>query len=430
MAFYESELSLKKMRVYRDSAELLFFVQQKESSRNDHDFQDESSSRLNRTPNVAIYCLPFENLSAKERSSLRILSPSLTLLHAEWTLSELCQAPSISNLSETNPVKPLSLPPPQRLENDQLHQKESSQTLWSELNETLSQSIQESLLRERKAQARKAPQSLDEIKRELEISETLNALHERWAQNKKKRETNSPTQSKALKRNKHEIELSIRDQECETLCVYIQDQQADTLYSPHLPKALSGAWIDSIPPGLITPELEPSEEEQINQKGFWVRLLLDSTYWTPSLVLSLHGDHGRLNMMATLQTNGIRQILQQLQVKESLQHAQHDQQEIAVEWINSPYYRKVSHVEGEVQTRESLIQVHKLLEVDEHSQAKAPSIFFESLNLMSRSLRDLEGKRLWCKVRKDLESTTQNMILVLRVLVISLILLVLNILLH
>ncbi len=386
MALYECDLTLKKMRVYRDSAELLFFAQP----------QSTSISCGADSPDISAWRLPFKALSQNEKASLRILSPRMTLLHTEWTDRTLF-AEIAQQVSETEPVKPLSLPPPKRLSEAQ-KKVPKSQAHWALLPAQIKEMVLKAIQEESEIHEQQTPSSLKSINRQLQISETLNVLNERW----KQENTDHSTSKTQVERDAKEQEAK---QDSEMLCLYFQTQNSEhSLYSPHLPKALSGAWIDSIPPSLLDPE-EETAKTQPNQepKGLWLRLLVEHVYWTPSLVLSLHGDTGRLNVMASLQAQSLCGLLQTVLAK---QH-QSDHLEIKLEWINHKYHQSIKAIE-QGKSQESVITLKQLFKSvsDDHRISSC----FKSLLLMSRSLRDLEGEVALAQSLKRLKlsDTTPN----------------------
>ena len=386
MALYECDLALKKMRVYRDSTELLFFAQP----------QVKQVPYGAKSPNITVWRLPFTTLDPSEKSSLRILSPGMTLLHAEWTAGELFTEIA-QKVSETEPVRPLSLPPPKRLSEEQKRVPKSQEN-WALVSNEIRQAVLKSITDESQVHEQHSPNSLKSINRQLQISETLNQLQERWRQVEI---TNQLSDGQKQGSVKHE---SIQSDQEEMLCLYFQNQQNENaLYSHTTPKITSGAWIDSIPPTSLTETVTNSAHASSEKQGLWLRLLIQNVYWTPSLVLSLHGDTGRLNVMATLQAPNLSALLKTVLHSQTNEH----ESEIKLEWINHNYHQSLKDVEVRGESQDSVLALNQLLSLNTHS---APKTCFKSLLLMSRSLRDLEGEVALVQSLKrlNLSDTTPN----------------------
>jgi hypothetical protein len=374
LELYECEISLKKVRAYRDSAELLLFVKPKINR----------PKRTEQDNPINCWGIRFSGLSAVEKSSLRVLSPHLTMLHVEW-FNSLILDKTKSSLQATDPVKPLSLPPPKRL-SVQTSVAEEIEEKWSLMPTETREKVIESIRSEKAKFTAQNPLSVEEIKRTLSITDTLSLLEERWGDVSSKEQINLPVD---MTQTQSEILNSAHQDE--TLCLYFQTGQFDqTILSSNLPKALHGGWIDSFPPkSMASDDQEKAVKRAELNEGIWVRLLLESSHWTPSVVLSLHGDMGRLSVNANLECYGISQLLDRAQTTKHLNDDAH-QLEVSFEWIDDYYHRNLGDFGEETQSRESTMPLADLLHLSSNEQG--PSICFESLLLVSRSLRDLEGE--------------------------------------
>ena len=374
MELYECEISLKKVRAYRDSVELLLFVRPKVTQ----------LKRTEQDNSINCWGVRFSGLSAVEKSSLRVLSPHLAMLHVEWFNSSILDKTK-SSLQATDPVKPLSLPPPKRL-SVQISVAEEIEEKWSLMPTETRQKVIESIQSEKAKCTAQSPLSVEEIKRTLSITDTLSLLEERWGDSSPKEQINQSTDT-----TQTQSETQDSTNQDETLCLYFQTGQFDqTILSSNLPKALHGGWIDSFPPKSMDSDNQDKGAKRDELKeGIWVRLLLESSHWTPSVILSLHGDMGRLSVNANLDCSGISQLLDKASTTKRLTDNAHHV-EVSFEWIDDYYHRNLGNFGEETQSRESKVPLADLLHLSSNEQG--PSICFESLLLVSRSLRDLEGE--------------------------------------
>ena len=361
------QVVLKKVRAYRDCAEVLLLVRPKDQSPEKPKDQGFKQWGLNLT-----------SLSPKERSSLRVLSPQQRLLHIEWCNTTILDR-TVAALNETEPVKPLSLPPPKRLSSDYSVVDELEEQ-WEILSSDIRQSTNKVIDQEKNFYTSYKPSSIEEIKRTLAITDTLTALNSRW---QLKAEQSEETSKKSLLNSSSSIET---DKYKETLCLYFQDTGSKVIeHGSPLPKSLNGGWIDSIPP--IEIPSEDVDEKNTNQQSpvLWLRLLLDSSFWTPQVRFSIHGDMGRLSVFAKLELSGLAHLITPF-----IDGDDEHNQEVTIEWINDFYHGNIAILSESIQTRESVFPTQQLLTTKDNEQ---PSICFSSITFMSRSLRDLDSER-------------------------------------
>lgn len=396
MQLCECDVSLQKVRIYRDCAEVLLSA--KPVNKN---------AERTEVHSIDTWKISLGSLNLEERESLRVLSPHQTLLHLEWVKESTLLAQA-KKPRETTPAKPLSLPPPKR---GQQHRTSKERDAFIPLTDELRESTAKVIEAELRRWADQTPSSVESIKRSLAVTESLLKLQERWRSN---HDSSSKIETLARSDFDHketqDFDADPKDQadssnEAQSLCLYFQTDRHSYHETHGLPKALQGAWIDSVQPQPIrssNPELSPEEEDlkDTNQEeGVWLRLLLKSSCWHPSTELSLNGDNGRLNLYAELESKGLSRLMSHLMATHQSVSAStwnqgvsslsdtSNQQEIECEWINDHYYTMNTLAEGEHQSRQSRISFEALM------HGEPLRICFESLSLMSRSLRDFASER-------------------------------------
>ena len=391
MQLRECDVSLRKVRVYRDCAEVLLCAK----------LTSEELTKGSETNLINAWRASLGPLTEDERNSLRVLSPKLTLLHLEWVKDEVLDR-SKRGHEQTSPVKPLSLPPPKLKEGR--HRALDTKAAQHVLSDELKEQTLEIINAEMERWNSQPPNSVELIKRRLAVIETLNQLQERWRQrgsSKIEKDDASHDSSEELKPPKveekaGELATIISDKELDqSLCLYFQ---TDHTPSQSLPRALQGAWIDSVQPRALLPVEEVPKSSSLSRQkeseGIWLRMLLSTSYWSPSVELSIHGDHGRLNLYAELEKGGLTRLLKHLNAAQGSKNEKRPDSdhalgltEVSFEWINDDYHCKGELKDDDIQTRESIISSEAILKGDKHR------VCFESLGLVSRTLRDLEGER-------------------------------------
>ena len=168
MQLRECDVSLQKVRVYRDCAEVLLCAYP-------------SAIGPKRPPEASIkaWRISLGQLSEEEQNSLRVLSPQQTMLHLEWVDEESLQKPKRTG-EVTAPVKPLSLPPP-KLKDLKRDLPKAQDGRWS-ISEEQRELTYESIRGELERWATLSPTSVEAIKRRLAVTDTLTQLQERWQQ--------------------------------------------------------------------------------------------------------------------------------------------------------------------------------------------------------------------------------------------------------
>ncbi len=393
MELCECDISLKTVRAYRDCAEVLLLAK----PRVRHEHQQRAHPRSTEAWGISLGAL-----SDSERRSLKVLCPQLSMLHLEWIDRDVLER-SKAAINETDPVKPLSLPPPKLSSRPKI--TESHQTLTSdlgaelEIDHTLKTDLLPKEIRSRTVQTisserakydQESPQSVVDIKRRLLITETLNSLERRWGdeiEREPKVEIDSSlSQTSQPSKTAHSSEPLSPNIE-RVLCLYFQRGE-EPGQSP-IPPSLHGGWIDSVKPKGISPveELSSLSAASLNDKktgGVWLRLVLSSAHWTPSVQLSLHGDMGRLSVFSYLNSDGLLGLVKGSKATQS------PEEEVKIEWIDDCLLSTHHLHHRENQSRESYISLADLYKGEGQSR---PSVCFESVMLMSRTLRDFEGER-------------------------------------
>ena len=298
-------ITLQKLRVYRDRAEVLLQVK--------------LTDEVNVSPSTRVYGVPLGELTSTERSSLHILSPQHRLLHVAWHdeiisgQSPIDQATSQSNTSLSTCKTPAISHP--------------SEELIKVVKEQRSHLGRHS-----------KPQSLVELQRTLQLGKILSDLEHKWSAELLS-QTNSLDSDQVNSRPPEGDSNTGQTKAGTTLYLYIQSSQLTDRFtadvksqtSGHfevdrssLPDALSGGWIDSSPPSLPQADSShpPSSEVEENHHSMssdkddppvvWLRLNLERSFWKPSITLFLNGERGRLTLTAQLVTQGLRDLLGEL----------------------------------------------------------------------------------------------------------------------
>ena len=141
-------ITLQKLRVYRDRAEVLLQVK--------------LTDEVEVSPSTRVYAVPLGELTNTERSSLHILSPHCRLLHVVWHKDE--ESDTLEESEYPQPIVSLT----------KTDQASGFRQPWGDLVEEI-RAQRDSLSQ------RSRLQSLTEIQRTLHLEKTLGELEQRWS---------------------------------------------------------------------------------------------------------------------------------------------------------------------------------------------------------------------------------------------------------
>ena len=301
-------ITLQKLRVYRDHAEVLL--------------QAHLVDAVEVSPSTRVYAIPLGTLTPTERDSLHILSPHQRLLHVTWRDHE-----ERTDHVDVGSRSPQTRGEAQGAKGAQPPLEERAHRDWSSLVELIQE--QRALLHQRTK-----PQSLPELRRTLQLTELLDQFEDRWSKDA------SDERDPEAERMPEHVAESPRDDQSMTLYLYMQAAQgSDDQHTRHLelkrnaparlnidasslPDALSGGWLDSSPPTLShavhdQPERSASSDDRESDDSessrdltpsVWLRLNLERSFWRPYVTLFLNGERGRLTLTAQLAAEGLQRI--------------------------------------------------------------------------------------------------------------------------
>ena len=334
------------MRLFHDQAELLLFVS-----------PAEKGSRVSRSEasplSPVIWSVPLGQLSAKEKGSLRILSPHRHLVHVQWDspATEVAEQTSLDVQVGTSSLEAKRLALLEQI---------------TEQLETLNQAP--------------APETLRAMERRFQIEEELNRLQSLWG------DDDSQIDREQTVRQPEELDQPTND----TLLLYFQaDPQDSSQETSPSDDASRSPWIDSIPPQDSQTQAKPNSGPTFTG-GVWLRLLVEDVKWSPSMLLFINGETGRLTRTAQLDGEGIkRAILGQ----NSLKHSLLKDASVEMEWIDQGYHQRTPLNEKEEHSS-STCPITRLLTSSASHRSNAIQLHLNSLQLVARGLFDLDRERL------------------------------------
>lgn len=347
---FMTQVSLQKIRLFDDHAELLLHANI------DH-------VRKGQTSEQRVYAFHFGHLTEKERSSLRILSPSHHLIDVRWG-----KAPIASSSIPSRPV-------PEDVEK-QCKVKEAITRL------ALGRPTLDEL-------------SLDALQSELDLSEEIRRLSAKWSVS---------IDRTLLAANTTDLSRSPDETRAENDVLYLVFH-VET--SPDLPSAqvdssskrtddvnpldqdidsLKGGWIDSIPPIEIEGgghvEVLTSVSEPITQ-GIWLRFLIDEVSWSRQMTLFVNGEKGRLTRSGILNHRGLHRAL----ISSSISSLKRDG-DVELEWRDETA-RREDDARTQREPLQSMCTMQQLFPISETFAAHDISVTLNSQSLVSRGLMDI-----------------------------------------